>query len=89
MMKKGRRGAYGRDGASIEVMADSSDNYNQLLERSSSAFQLSCQHGGQVLSLFNLSGAIISDSPDWNLGKYLRRIHKTEVRLGIGYIEVG
>ena len=42
-----------------------------------------------MLSLFNLSGAIISDSPDWNLGKYLRRIHKTEVRLGIGYIEVG
>ena len=38
-------------------------------------------HSDQVLSLFNLSGAINSDSPDWNLGKYLHGIHKIEVRL--------
>ena len=86
MRRKGRGGAYSRDGVSIEVVADRSDTYDKLLER---ALQISERRS--TLSLFTLAGAVIicddrDNESNWSLGEYLRRVRRSpsELKLGIG-----
>lgn len=50
--------------------------------------QLFTQKKGQVIALFTLSGALISNDGDWTLLAYFEKTHKSDARLGIGYIEV-
>ena len=87
-MRKGRGGAYSRDGVSIEVVAARSDTYDKLLERGCKALQIS---GRSTLSLFTLAGAVIicddrDNESNWSLGEYLRRVRRSpsELKLGIG-----
>lgn len=87
-MKKGRGGTYRRDGVSIEVIGNSSDSHGDVLDRGQSAFHLKKRLHGQVLALFTMSGSLILDDGSWTLHSYLQRIHKSDARLGIGYIEV-
>lgn len=85
-MKQGRSGGYVRDGMSVEVMASSGDAYDDVLELASKTFHLK-PSTNKILRLFTLSGAVIPPCEEWSLGSYLKRSHRNEVRIGIGYIE--
>ncbi len=87
-MKKGRAGTYVRDGVSIELIGNVYDDHNTVLSQAQSAFHLKKKVDGQVLALFTLSGALILNSEEWTLHSYLQKTHKSDARLGIGYIEV-
>ena len=41
---------------------------------------------GQYLALFTLAGAMIMPTTEWSLGTCLRKIHKSDARLGVGYV---
>lgn len=87
-MKKGRGGTYVRDGMSIEIIGNVYDRHCDVLSKGQSAFRLKKRVNGQILALFTLSGSLILDSGVWTLRSYLERTHKSEARLGVGYIEV-
>ena len=86
-MKIGRLGAYVRDGMSVEILTDESCTRDELLERGREAFKLEKTLRGQVLALFTLSGSAIVDEK-WSLCGYAKRMKKSEIKLGIGYISV-
>ena len=86
-MKKGRAGTYVRDGMSVEVIANVYDSSDDILFKARSAFHLK-KRKGEVLALFTLSGACIQASEDWTLHAYLQKTHKSEAKLGVGYIPV-
>ena len=73
-MKQGRSGGYVRDGVPVEMMASSSNTHSDILE--------------QACKTFTLSGAVIPTSDDWSLGSYLKKSHRSEACIGIGYIDV-
>lgn len=82
-MKRGRAGKYVRDGMSVEVIGNVFDTHGDVLL----AFKLK-EKADMALALFTLSGAMIPESDEWTLHSYLEKIHKSEARLGIGYVEV-
>lgn len=86
-MKKGRAGTYVRDGMSIEVIANVFDSHDDLLKKAQSAFNLRV-HKRETLALFTVSGALIQGTNEWTLHAYLQQTHKSDARLGIGYVEV-
>lgn len=86
-MKIGRLGAYVRDGMSVEILARDSMLRDEMLECGSKAFNLEETVRGQVLALFTMTGAAILDE-QWRLGDHAKRMRKSEVKLGIGYIDV-
>ena len=88
-MKQGRSGGYVRDGVSVEMMASSSNTHSDILEQARKTFGFSSEMDMKVLKLFTLSGAVIPASDDWSLGSYLKKSHRSEARIGIGYIDVG
>lgn len=87
-MKQGRNGGYVRDGVSVELMASSLDTHGDILEKARETFNLKLSEDLKILKLFTLSGAVIPCSEDWSLGSYLKRCHKSEGRIGVGYVEV-
>lgn len=87
-MKQGRSGGYVRDGVSVELIANASNTYDDILEQARKTFHLKLTSNIKVLRLFTLSGAVIPSSEEWSLGSYLKKSHRSEARIGIGYIEV-
>lgn len=86
-MKRGRAGKYVRDGMSVEVIRNVFDTHGDVLLAAKRAFKLK-EKADMALALFTLSGAMIPESDEWTLHSYLEKIHKSEARLGIGYVEV-
>ncbi len=86
-MKIGRLGAYVRDGMSVEILTEESCSRDELMERGREAFQLEKTVREQVLALFTMTGSAILDEK-WSLSGYAKRMKKSEVKLGIGYIDV-
>lgn len=86
-MRRSKTGSYVRDGMSVEVIANSLDDYQELMDRGLSALDFGPVHG-MVFKLFTVSGAMLPDSSSWTLGEYLKRVKKGEAKLGIGCIEV-
>ena len=85
-MKKGRLGAYVRDGMSVEIVEDESCSRDKLIERGRDALKLET-HEELELALFTTSGAMIMDEK-WKLGDHIKRVKKSEAKVGIGYIDV-
>ena len=86
-MKIGGLGAYVRDGMSVEILVEESCSRDQLLERGREVFKLEESFHGQILSLFTMTGAAIVDEK-WRLSDYIKRLKKSEAKLGIGYVDV-
>ena len=88
-MKKGKTGTYARDGMAVEVMATSCDSYEELIHYGQSSFKFDPPTKKALkLALFTMSGTMIPKSGDWTLGEYVKRIKKSEAKIGIGYVEV-
>lgn len=88
-MRCTKTGSYVRDGMAVEVVAKTSDSYSELIDHGCSALNLDRLSRGMVLNLFNMSGAMVPEKEEWNVGEYLKRMKKSEVKIGIGYVEVG
>ena len=87
-MKVGRGGGYKRDGKSMELFAPPDCSHSDLLELARDNFRLSSINDlQQKLVLFTLSGAVIVADEKWTLGSYLKKIKKSEAKLGIGYVD--
>ena len=87
-MKRGKKGSYVRDGMAVEVVAQSSDTYDQMVQHGRTAINLK-DKSGMKLCIFTMAGAMIPSGCEWTLGEYLKRIKKSDAKIGIGYVEVG
>lgn len=89
-VKKNKHGSYSRDGVDVEVVANRSDTYEELLEKAQATLDVPKEKEGYCLSLFTCGGAVMVNREGWTLGGYLQQTHRSslQTRFGIGYVKV-
>lgn len=84
-MMKQKGTVYVKDGLPVEIAISRTSTYLEVLEKASEA--LSAGPTDQF-SLLTSGGAIIKKESDWTIGCYLKRLHRSTVKLGIAKVIV-
>lgn len=81
MKRKGQ--CYVKNSTPIETSLNRSATYGEVLQHCSEALSY---NEGQI-SLFTVGGAIIKEDSSWTLGRYMQRVHKGSIKLGVGTLD--
>lgn len=88
-MKSGKQPhVFLRDGLLVDMVANRSDNYMDVIRRACAILKL--EKTGKVQCLFKLNGSLIPDAEGWTLESYLKKCHTSpdKTKIGVGYVPV-